>query len=480
MPFDCVSVFLGAANHLQVIQVTVDYVQINLQVLEVGQARCQVGQQRRQRLDSSHRLAERRDDSRSKSNEPAPIPHRLRRDILDDFKWQLPTLRRTHPDTCHMLEFDTDRIDGGDNPRSPTQMSHSGLIPEPLHPEPHLATNSSLSSQPEYSLKQQENTAVQTLKLKSAVPEEAVVEPAAGPGRKTEPENDSGLKVAPSPTLQSETGAWTPDKPPKGLKVTEVLMVLDREPQASQIKKSSGSGLNYSQGAELCEAKPNGPLNLGSTETGSSPCPAMISVETGQTGSVVHCLSESSPEKGSTLALLTSGLGITRRACAKLSHQDKIDTLQLVHGSASPDLHSEARRPAGARAAEATFLQVSHGAMTDLCHAEQQPMSSASLNSAEGGETHTESVSRQQGCLASSTPAAAGAGSSAMAEEINQRVQSESESCQSEAVNSAGLREQELASGEESLLEVSSAEDTKVDVNSPATHSTSTCVSLII
>lgn len=449
--------------------------------MEVGQACCQVGQQNilgaeGQRLDSSHRLAARRVDSRSPhsdSSEHASTPHPLHRDILDDLNTQQSSLPRIHTDTCHILKCDTDNLDSGDNPLSPAQVSHSGLDLEPLNPEPHLTANSSLLSQAESSAKQQENTAVPTLKLVSAVLGKTVVESAAGLGRASDLENVSRLKVAQSQTLQWETGAWTQDKPLTGMNVTgaptaRIPIVLDCEPKAGQKNNSRGSVLNYSQGAELCEAKPKASLNLGSAETGSSQCPAMISVETGETGSGVHRLSKSSPKDESTPNSFTSGLENTRCARAKLSHQEKTGTMELVHadGSTSPELHSGARRLAGTRAAGATFLQVSHVAMTDLCHAEERTMSSA-LNPVEGGEAHTESSSCQRVCLANATRAAAGAGSSARAEKINPRVPSES--CQSEAVNPAGQGDQEPASGGESLLEGSSVEDTKVNVNSLAT-----------
>lgn len=380
---------------------------------------------------------------------------------MDDSNSQQPTLPRTHPDTRRGLECDADSVDSGDNPPSPTQVPCSELDVDPLNPEPHLTTNSSLLSQPESNAEQQENTAVL---------EKTVVEPAAGLGRASDTENASGLKVA-----QSETGAWTLSKLPKGLNVTgtppaRIPIVLDRELKAGQKNKSSGSGLNNSQGPELCEATPKAPLNLGSAETGSSLCPATISVETGKTGSTVHCLSKSSPDDESTPAPFTSHLEKTRRARAKLPHQEKTDTLELAHAdvSASPELRSEARRLAGARAAGATFLQVSHAAMTHLCHAEERAMSSA-LNPVEGGEAQTESGSSERVSLANAARAVAGAGSSARAKEINPRVPSESESCQSEAVNPAGREDQEPASGEESLLEVSSIQHTKVNVNSLAT-----------
>lgn len=482
-PFECVSVFSGADSQQWLGFPGDDFAQLNLQVLEDSQTRSQAGQQSilgtdGRRLDSSHRLATRRDDSRSHhrdGSELASIPH-LHADLLEDLNSQQPTLPWTHPDTRRMLECDADSVDSGDNPLSPAQVSYSGPNLHPLNPEPHLATCSSLSSQPESSAKQQENTAVQTVTLESAVLEDTVVEPAAGPGRTSDPENAFGLKVAQSLTPQSETGAWTQDKPPQGLNVTgavaaRIPKVLDREPKAGQINNSCGSGLKYLQGAELCEAKPKVPLNLGSAETGSSLCPAMISVETGQTGS-------GSPEDESTPASFTSDLENTRRARGRLSRQRKVDALQLVHAdrSASPDLHGEVYRLAGARAAGATFLQVSHVSMTDLCHAEQQTMSSAPLNPVEGGQGHAESSTSQQVCLASGTPATAGAASAARAEEINPRVPSESESCQSEAVHPSGRGEQEPASGEESLQEVSSVEDTKVNVHAPATQRWHVCV----
>lgn len=414
-------------------------------------------------------------DSRSHqsdSSERASTPHHLHGDILDDLNSQQPTLPRIRPDTCRTVECDTDRVDSGDDP---ALVSSFGLDLEPLNPEPHLTTNSRLSGQLEFSADHEENTAVKALKLVSAVPEKTVVEAAAGPGRASDPEKASGLKVAQSQTLQSETGAWTQDKPPKGMNVTgaptaRILIVLDREPEAGQKNNSGGSDLNYSQVAGLCEANPKASLNLGSAETGSSLCPAVISVETGETGSGGHCLSKSSPEDQSAPAPFTADVVNTRRARAKLPHQEETDTVELVHadGSASPELHSEVRGLAGARAAGATFLPVSHVAMTDLCHAAERTMSSA-LNLVEGGEAQSESSSGEPVSLANATRAAAGAGSSARAEEINPRVASESESCQSEAVKPAGQGEQEPASGEQSLLEVSSVEDTKVNVNSPAT-----------
>lgn len=281
-----------------------------------------------------------------------------------------------------------------------SQVSQSGLDLESLNPEPHLKTDSS-SSQPESSAKQQENTAVQTSKLVSALLQKTVVEAEAGLGRASDQENVSGLQVSQPLTLQSGTGAWTHDKPPEGMNATEALTV--RIPNV----------LDWT--------------------------PASFTLESVN----------------------------ARRARAKLSHQEKTDNLELVRtdGSASPEWYSAALRPAGARAAGATFLQVSHVAMTDLCHAEERTMSSA-LNPVEGGEARAESSTGEPVCLASARAAAAGVGSSASTEEINPIVPSESESCQSEQEG-----EQEPISGEEGPLEVSTVEDAPVNVNSPDTGS---------
>lgn len=437
----------------------------NLQVLEVRQAHCQMGQQNvlgteGQRLDLSNRLTARKDNCRSEHSdcsEHAAISHHLRRDILDDSKSQQSILPGIHPDTCCMLECDTDSVDSSDNPLCIAQVSRSGLALDSLNPEPHLISDSNLSSQPESSAKREGNTALQTFKWTSAVLKKTAVEPAAGLGRAYNRENVSGLTVAQSLTLQSETGAWTHDKPPEGMNVTEALKVrfpkvLDCEPKAVQKIKSSDSGLNYSQEAELCEVS----LNL-------EPAAA---VETGETGSGLHYLSKSSPEDQSTRASFASDLENRRRARAKLSHQEKTDTLELVRadGSASPELHSVAHRLAGARAAGATFLRVSHVATTDLCHAEEQTMSSV-LKPVEGGEAHAKSSSGELVCLANATGATAGARGSAGDEDMNPRVPIESESCQSEAVNSIGQGEQEPISGKKSPLEVSTVEDTQVNLN---------------
>lgn len=417
----------------------------------------------RQHLDSFDCPTACRDDSRS---DLAFIRHFLRSDSLDDSNSQQAMLTRIHSDTRHMLKCDTDRVDSSDNPLCTAQVSQPGLNLEPLNPGPHLTTNSSFSSQLDT------NTAVQTFKSVSAVPERTGVEPVAGLQRASEQETVSELKVAQSLTLQWETGAWTHDKPPEGMNVTKALKfrlpkVLDCEAKIVEKIMSIDSGLNYSQEGELCEAQPKASLNLEPAATESTLCPAIFSLETGETGSGVHYLSKSSPEEESTPASFTSDSENMRRARAKLSHQEKRDNLELVlaDGPTSPELHSAASRLLCARAAGATFLLVSHVAMTDLCHAEEQTVSSA-LNTVEGGEAHGVSSTGKPVCLANATGAAAGAGSSAGFRETNPGVPSESESCQFEAVNPAGQGKQEPISGEEGPLEVFTIEDTKVNVNS--------------
>lgn len=402
----------------------------------------------RRRLVSSRPLAASGDDSRG---------HRSGSGVKNDLNSQQFALPRIRTDPSLSLECDTDAVDSDDNPLSPAQGSRSGINLEPATPEPHLTLNSSLSSRPESRTKQQEK---QALKLLSAVPEKTL-------GGTSDQENVPGLKVAQSQTPQPGTDAWEQDKLLEGMIVTaavkaSVAILLDREPKADQKNNSSVPGLDYS---ELCEAKPNSSLNLRSAETGSSPCPAVISVGTGETGSGVCTSSKSSLEDESTPTSFTSHLGNTRRARAKLSPQEKTGAFELAHADrfASP----ESRVCAGA--AGAAFLHASHAAMTDSCHAEERTMSSA-LNTVEGGEAETSPS--QLVCLANAAPAAAaaaGAGNSARAEEINPRVPSESASRRSEAVNPAGGRgKQEAASGEESRLEVASRENTEVNVNSPA------------
>lgn len=342
----------------------------------------------------------------------------------------------TRTDTYLRLKCVTDAKDSGHHALSPAQGSHSGIDLEPANPEPHHTLNSCLSSQPESSTKQQER---QALKLLSAVPEETL-------GGALDQENVPGLKAAQSQTSQSGTAAWKQDKLPEGMTVTTAAeasasKLLDSEPKAYQKNNSSVPGLDYPQGLDLCEAKPNSALNLRAAETGSSPCPAVISVGTDETGSGVCTLSKLPLEGESTPA--------TRHARAKLSHKEKTDAFELAHGDrfVSPELHG------GACAAGAAFLHASHAAMTDSCHtAEKRTMSSA-LNPAQGGEAET--GPSQWVCLANAAP---GAGNSARAEEINPRVPSES---------AGGPGKQEAASGEESLLEVASKDYAKV--NLPAT-----------
>lgn len=394
----------------------------------------------RRRLVSSHPLAASGDDSRGR--------HSGGGGVKNDLNSQQFALPRIRTDTSLSLEFDTDAVDSDDNPLSPAQGSHSGIDLEPATPEPHLTLNSSLSSQPESSTKQQEK---QALKLLSVEPEKTL-------GGTSDQENVPGLKVAQSQTPQLGTDAWKQEKLPEGMIGTaaakaSVSILLDREPKADQKNNSSVPGLDYS---DLCEAKPNSSLNLRSAETGSSPCPAVISVGTGETGSGVCAASKSSLEDESTPTSFASHLGNARRARAKLSPQEKTDAFQLAHadGFAFPELRE--------------FLHASRAAMTDSCHAEERPMSSA-LNTVEGGEAETSPSQRV--CLANAAAAAAaaaGAGNSARAEEINPRVPSDSASRRSEAVNPAGGRgKQEAASGEESWLGVASRENTEVNVNSP-------------
>lgn len=411
----------------------------------------------RRRLVSSHPLAASGDDSRG---------HHSSGGVKNDLNSQQFALPRTRTDTSLGLECDTDAVDSDDNPLSPAQGSHSGIDLEPANPEPHLTLDSSLSSQPESRTKQQEK---QALKLPSALPEKTL-------GGTLDQENAPGLKVAQSLTPQSGTDAWKQDKLPEGMIETaaakaSVSILLDREPKADEKNNSSVPGLDYS---ELCEAKPNSSLNLRSAEAGSSPCPAVISVGTGETGSGVRTSSKSSLEDESTPTSFTSHLGTTRRGRAKSSPREKTDAFELAHtdGFASPESRG------GAGAAGAAFPHASHAAMTDSCHAEERTMSSA-LNPVEGGEADTSPSQRV--CLANAAPAAAaaaaaGAGNSARAVEINPRVPSESASRRSEAVNPAGGRgKQEAASGEGSRLGAASRENTEVNVNSPSALLGSPC-----
>lgn len=348
----------------------------------------------RWRLVSSHPLAASGDDCGGQHS-------RGIKNDLNSLQFALPT---TPTDTYLCLKCDTDAKDSGHHALSPAQGSHSGIDLEPANPRPHLTLNSCLSSQPESSTKQQER---QALKLLSAVPEETL-------GGASDQENVPGLKAAQSQTPQSGTAAWKLDKLPEGMTVTTAAeasasILLDSEPKAYQKNNRSVPGLDYPQGAALCEAKPNSSLNLRSAETGSSPCPAVISVETVETGSGV-CTSSKLPLEGESTPA-------SRRACAKLSPREKTDAFELARGDgfASPELRG------GARAAGAPFLHASHAAMTDSCHAAEERTMSSALSPAEGGEAET--VPSQRLCLAKAAP---GAGSSAWAEEINPRVPSES------------------------------------------------------
>lgn len=426
----------------------------------------------RELLVLSHLPAARKDDCRSRGSdcsvtpetkEPASIPQQfLNTDIPDDFISQQFASRRKCPDMFLRAECDSDTVGGNDNPASAAQGSHSGDDGEPFNPEPHFTLNSGLLIQPESGTKQQEKA----LKPPAATPEKAVVGSAAGQGGTSDQEHAPGLEGAQSQILQSGADAWKQDELCGGNNIT----AQDRKPKADQENCSGSFGLSYSQEAELCEMQAMASLNLGCAKTGSFLGPAIISGESSETGAEVSSLSKWSLEDESTPASFTSDSENARRAHAKSWRKEKTDTFELAHGDgfASPEFRGGASRLAAARAARATFLHVSHVPMTDFCHAEERTMSSV-LNPLDRAEACTETSVGEQVHFANFAQSA-GAGNSVRAKEIKSRGQSESASCRSEAVNSEGGQgSQETAPAEESKLEVSSVEDTKVNVNSLAT-----------
>lgn len=358
--------------------------------------------------------------------------------------------------TCLWSKDNTGTLESDNNPLIPEQQSHSGVDTEPLKAEPLLTFNSSLMSQPECNEPQQEVPTIQGVKLLT-VPEKTAA------GSETDNENVSGLKVAQPQTSQSVPDVLKLDKLCEEMNLTKspkttVSVVFNLEPKAGQKNNRNGSEMisQYSQEAELCEAKPPASLNSGYADT------TIISAESDQTGLDSHNLSKSSLVEESLPALSNSDLEKLKRASAKLSCKEKTDTCELVHGDAlnSLELCGGADKLTGARAAGTTFLHINQGAMTDFCHAEERTMSSA-LNPVEG-EAFAESSVNKQLCVANAAQSA-GTEDSAREEEIDPEVPREAECCRPEALTLPGRGGEETEPGEESQLEdVLPTEDTEV------------------
>lgn len=395
------------------------------------------------------------------TNRNTSVHHQfLSKDIPGDSNSQQLKSRQISLNTCLWSKDDTGMLDSDNNPLISEQQSHSGGDTEPLKPEPLLTFNSSLMSQPECNEPQQGVTTIQGVKL-SAVPEKTAV--GSPTGLETDDENVSGLKVAQPQTSQSVPDAWKLDKLREEMNLTKspkttVAIVLNLEPKSGQKYNHNGSEMisQYSQGAELCEAKPPASLNSGSAET------SIIRAESTETGLDNHSLSNSSLVEESPPALSNSDLEKLKCACAKLSCEEKTDTCDLVHGDAlnSQELCGGADKLTGARAAGTTFLHINQGAMTDFCHAEERTMSSA-LNPVEG-EAFAESGVNKQLCVANAAQSA-GTDNSARVEEINPEAPREAECCRPKALTPAGRGGEETEPGEESQLEVvAPTEDTEV------------------
>lgn len=376
------------------------------------------------------------------TNKNAPVHHQfLCKDIPDDSTSQQLKSPQISLNTCLWSKDDTGTLDSDNNPLISEQQSHSGVDTEPLKAEPLLTFNSSLMSQPECNKPRQEVTTI----------------------RYTDNENVSGLKVAQPQTSQSVPDVLKLDKLCEEINLTKspkttVSIVCNLEPKAGQKNNRNSSEMisQYSQGAELCEAKPPASLNSGSADT------TIISAESDQTGLDSHSLSKSSLVEESPPALSNSDLEKLKCASAKLSCKEKTVSAQLVHGDAlnSQELCGGADKLTGARAAGTTFLHINQGAMTDFCHAEERTMSSA-LNPVEG-EAFAESGINKQLCIANAAKSA-GTEKSAREEEINSEAAREAKCCRPKALTLPGRGGEETEPGEESQLEVvAPTEDTEV------------------
>lgn len=384
------------------------------------------------------------------TNNSAPVHHQfLCKDILELKSPQISL------NTCLWSKDDTGTLDSDNNPLISEQQSHSGVDTEPLKAEPLLTFNSSLMSQPERNEPQQEVTTIQGVPEKTAV--------GSPTGQETNNENVSGLQVAQPQTSQPVPDVLKLDELCEEINLTKspkttVSIVLNLGPKAGQKNNRNGSEMisQYSQGAELCEAKPPASLNSGSADT------TIIRAESDQTGPYSHSLSKPSLVKESPPALSSSDLEKLKYASDKLSCKEKTDTCDLVHSDAlnSQELCGGADKLTGARAAGTTFLHINHGVMTDFCHAEERTMSSV-LNPVEG-EAFAENGINKQLCTAN-TAQSTGTENSAQEVEINPEAPREAECCRPKALTLPGRGGEETEPGEESQLEVvAPTEDTEV------------------
>lgn len=188
--------------------------------------------------------------------------------------------------------------------------------------------------------------------------------------------SDAFLSVTDGPEQVKEEISQTPKK--------DFSIVLDLEPKNMQENDNNGpDALRCSQRTELCDAELTGVSSTGPCEKKSELRTTLVSAESAEAG--LESASQSShvadalPETPSVC--VNTDLGRLEATSVDSPCKDKSRNRELMQSDVmnSSDLCSGVAecQPTGARAEETTFLHVKQEAMTDICHAEEQTISSA-------------------------------------------------------------------------------------------------------
>lgn len=202
--------------------------------------------------------------------------------------------------------------------------------------------------------------------------------------------SDEFLSVTDGPEQQKDENSQTPKK--------HFSIVLDVEPKNMEENDNNGP-VRCSQGTELCDAGLTVVSSTGPREKKSGLRTTLVSAESAEAGLEIHCLESASQSSHVADALPETPSVCMNTELEKLKatsadspcegksythevmHSEVVNSLELCSGVAE-------RRPAGARAEETTFVHVKQDAMTDICHNEEQTMSSV-LCTAVGTEIQT-------------------------------------------------------------------------------------------
>ncbi|XP_059211817.1 nesprin-1 [Centropristis striata] len=313
-------------------------------------------------------------------------------ETTDVFKSQLLTSTPTQIKTNFVPKDDIDTLNADRNPLSSGHETLSGnntLMSDLLPPQ-----NESLIAQQESAEPLQEDTtSTQDSEVSAIGTDETKEVNSAHCGSPLVGQTDgfplsASENVSEHQTAQSETfKAVTDEKPCEDISVTPkkvFTIVLDVEMPEYDVESSSPDVLMCSQGAELSDSPPTEVSDIPERESGLAT--SFMSPESDERDFKIHYLKSSELNESQVddslpeIPLVLISTGFEESTSAKLPREENSGGPELLHNeslNSSTSFGNVAEcQLTGAHAAETTFPDVKQEQATDLCHAEEQTMSS--------------------------------------------------------------------------------------------------------